>query len=129
MPRNEEGFSKKFVQTDGTRFSTRTGHSIFVGHVRVEPGSSNRVYCLPSGAPVEPVCPSIRLPPLEMETLSMFLNLSRGTLMITLCGYDLREARVEDLIIDGNKAENLPLNGCRGAGIFLYRGFGTVISN
>lgn len=59
----------------------------------------------------------------------MFLNLSRGTLMITLCGYDLREARVEDLIIDGNKAENLPLNGCRGAGIFLYRGFGTVISN
>jgi hypothetical protein len=52
-----------------------------------------------------------------------------ATVFPVVSGYDLREARVEDLIIDGNKAENLPLNGCRGAGIFLYRGFGTVISN
>jgi polygalacturonase len=34
---------------------------------------------------------------------------------------------VEDLIIDGNKEQNVALNGCRGGGIFLYRGFGTVI--
>lgn len=52
-----------------------------------------------------------------------------ATVFPVISGYDLREARVENLIIDGNKAENLPLNGCRGAGIFLYRGFGTVISN
>jgi parallel beta-helix repeat protein len=44
-------------------------------------------------------------------------------------GYNLEGARVENLVIDGNKSENVSLNGCRGAGIFLYRGFGTVIEN
>jgi parallel beta-helix repeat protein len=34
---------------------------------------------------------------------------------------------VEDLVVDGSKATNPPLNGCRGAGIYLYRGFGTRI--
>ncbi len=36
--------------------------------------------------------------------------------------------RIENLTIDGNKQANVPLNGCRGAGIFLYQGFGTVIT-
>ena len=31
-------------------------------------------------------------------------------------------ARVEDLVIEGNKGANPYLNGCRGAGIYLYRG-------
>ena len=31
-------------------------------------------------------------------------------------------------VIEGNKEEHVTLNGCRGAGIFLYRGFGTTIS-
>jgi len=44
-------------------------------------------------------------------------------------GYHIEGARVENLVIDGNKSENPHLNGCRGAGIFLYRGFGTVIQN
>ena len=44
-------------------------------------------------------------------------------------GRDIEGARVENLIIDGNKAENVALNGCRGGGIFLYRGFGTVLEN
>lgn len=52
-----------------------------------------------------------------------------ATVFPVISGYELREARVEDLVIEGNKTANLPLNGCRGAGIFLYRGFGTVISN
>lgn len=52
-----------------------------------------------------------------------------ATVFPVVSGYDLEGARIEDLIIDGNKAENPPLNGCRGAGIFLYRGFGTVIKN
>ena len=42
-------------------------------------------------------------------------------------GYDLEGVRVEHLIIEGNREHNAPLDGCRGAGIFLYRGFGTVI--
>jgi parallel beta-helix repeat protein len=52
-----------------------------------------------------------------------------ATVFPVVSGYHLEGARVEDLIIDGNKAENVPLNGCRGGGIFLYRGFGTVIEN
>ena len=34
---------------------------------------------------------------------------------------------IEDLVIEGNKGANPPLNGCRGGGIYLYRGFGTKI--
>jgi hypothetical protein len=52
-----------------------------------------------------------------------------ATVFPVVSGYDLEGVRLEDLIIDGNKAENVALNGCRGAGIFLYRGFGTVIEN
>jgi hypothetical protein len=49
------------------------------------------------------------------------------TVFPVITGYNLEGARLEDLIIDGNKAENVALNGCRGGGIFLYRGFGTTI--
>ena len=56
-------------------------------------------------------------------------NAQAATVFPVVSGYHLEDARVEDLIIDGNKDENPPLNGCRGAGIFLYRGFGTVIKN
>lgn len=52
-----------------------------------------------------------------------------ATVFPVVSGYHLDGARVEHLIIDGNKSENVNLNGCRGAGIFLYRGFGTVIEN
>jgi parallel beta-helix repeat protein len=50
-----------------------------------------------------------------------------ATVFPVISGYNLEGARVEDLIIEGNKSENVSLNGCRGGGIFLYRGFGTVI--
>lgn len=36
---------------------------------------------------------------------------------------------IEGLVIDGNKEENLHLNGCRGAGIYMYRGHGTVLKH
>jgi parallel beta-helix repeat protein len=52
-----------------------------------------------------------------------------ATVFPVVSGYHLEGARVENLVIDGNKDENVYLNGCRGAGIFLYRGFGTVIEN
>jgi polygalacturonase len=52
-----------------------------------------------------------------------------ATVFPVISGYHLEGARVEHLIIDGNKSENVNLNGCRGAGIFLYRGFGTVIEH
>jgi polygalacturonase len=50
-----------------------------------------------------------------------------ATVFPVVSGYNLQGARIEDLTIDGNKGENAELNGCRGGGIFLYRGFGTVI--
>jgi polygalacturonase len=52
-----------------------------------------------------------------------------ATVFPVVTGYNLEGARLEDLTIDGNKAGNLSLNGCRGGGVFLYRGFGTVIRN
>ncbi|HLH53979.1 MAG TPA: right-handed parallel beta-helix repeat-containing protein [Verrucomicrobiae bacterium] len=50
-----------------------------------------------------------------------------ATVFPVVSGYNLQGASVEDLIIDGNKQENVPLNGCRGGGVFLYRGFGAVV--
>lgn len=50
-----------------------------------------------------------------------------ATVFPVVSGYHLDEARVQDLIIDGNKAENVYINGCRGGGIFLYRCPGAVI--
>lgn len=52
-----------------------------------------------------------------------------ATVFPVISGYNIEGARLENLTIDGNKNENVALNGCRGAGIFLYRGFGTVIQN
>lgn len=50
-----------------------------------------------------------------------------ATVFPVISAYHTEDARIEDLIIEGSKQANVPLNGCRGAGIFLYRGFGTVI--
>jgi parallel beta-helix repeat protein len=52
-----------------------------------------------------------------------------ATVFPVVSGYDLRGVRIENLVIEGNKQANSILNGCRGAGIFLYRGYGTVIEN
>ena len=51
------------------------------------------------------------------------------TVFPVVSAYGVEGARIENLIIDGNKKNNVHLNGCRGAGIFLYRAFGTVIQN
>jgi hypothetical protein len=52
-----------------------------------------------------------------------------ATVFPVVSGYDLEGARVEHLVIEGNREQNLTLDGCRGGGIFLYRGFGTVIDH
>ena len=56
-------------------------------------------------------------------------NAKAATVFPVVSGYHLEGARVENLIIDGNKDSNVHLNGCRGAGIFLYRAFGMVIED
>src|SRR5215217_7730359 len=50
-----------------------------------------------------------------------------ATVFPVVSGANIQGARVEDLVIEGNRQANPLLNGCRGAGIYLYRGFGTVI--
>jgi parallel beta-helix repeat protein len=52
-----------------------------------------------------------------------------ATVFPVISGYNIEGAKVEGLTIDGNKDSNVYLNGCRGAGIFLYRAFGTVIED
>ncbi|MHC4641186.1 MAG: right-handed parallel beta-helix repeat-containing protein [Planctomycetota bacterium] len=52
-----------------------------------------------------------------------------ATVFPVVSAYNVEGVRIENLIIDGNKKSNIHLNGCRGAGIFLYRAFGTVIQN
>ena len=51
-------------------------------------------------------------------------NATAATVYPVVGGSDVLFRRVEDLVIEGNKAANPPLNGCRGGGIYFYRGFG-----
>jgi len=50
-----------------------------------------------------------------------------ATVFPVVAGAEIRAARVEDLVIEGNKGAYPLLNGCRGAGIYLYGGHGAVI--
>ena len=58
---------------------------------------------------------------------------SRGartaTVFPVVSGQDIEGARIEHVTVEGNKGRNEPLNGCRGAGIFLYRAFGSIIQD
>lgn len=50
-----------------------------------------------------------------------------ATAFPVVSGYGVEGAHVQDITIDGNKARNVSLNGCRGGGIFLYRCHGAVL--
>ena len=54
-------------------------------------------------------------------------NARVATAFPVISGYHVENARIEDVTIHGNKVGNPYLNGCRGAGIFLYRAHGTQI--
>ena len=52
-----------------------------------------------------------------------------ATVFPVISGYHLQDARVENLAVDGNRSENpTRVDGCRTAGIFLYRGDNCVIT-
>jgi polygalacturonase len=51
-----------------------------------------------------------------------------ATVFPVVSGYDIVDARIENITVEGGRESNVHLNGCRGAGIFLYRGFGTTIT-
>ncbi|HZN56815.1 MAG TPA: right-handed parallel beta-helix repeat-containing protein [Planctomycetota bacterium] len=50
-----------------------------------------------------------------------------ATVFPVVSGCNIQGARIEDLIVDGNRKENVALNGCRGGGIYLCRAYGTII--
>lgn len=51
-----------------------------------------------------------------------------ATIYPVISGYKIRDAVVENLTIDGNRSQNpTTIDGCRTAGIYLYRGDGCVI--
>jgi len=52
-----------------------------------------------------------------------------ATVFPVVSGVEVDGIRVEHLIIEGGKDANVNLNGCRGAGIYLYRGFGATIDH
>ena len=54
-------------------------------------------------------------------------NARAATTFPVISGYGVQGAAIEDLTIEGNRENNPYLNGCRGAGIFLYRSHGTRI--
>ncbi len=56
-------------------------------------------------------------------------NARAATAYPVVSGYHIEGVSVEGLTIEGNKERNPSLTGCRGAGIFLYRGHGTRILN
>ncbi|MHB0877330.1 MAG: right-handed parallel beta-helix repeat-containing protein [Anaerolineae bacterium] len=48
-------------------------------------------------------------------------NAVAATTFPVISGYHIADATVQGLTVEGNRDANPPLNGCRGAGIFLYR--------
>ncbi len=46
-----------------------------------------------------------------------------------ISGCHVEQVRIENLTVDGNRDNNPFLGGCRGAGVYLYRGHGTHIQN
>ena len=55
-------------------------------------------------------------------------NARAATTFPVISGYGVEGAVIERLAIQGNKEKNPYLNGCRGAGIFLYRSHGARIT-
>jgi hypothetical protein len=54
-------------------------------------------------------------------------NARAATVFPVVSGYHVVGAKIQDLEIDGNKEQNVPLNGCRGGGIFLFRCPGAIV--
>jgi hypothetical protein len=51
------------------------------------------------------------------------------TVFPVISGYDLADATVENLTVDGNRSENGYLDGCRGGGVFLSQASNVTFKN
>ncbi len=52
-----------------------------------------------------------------------------ATIFPIVSGCEIEGARIENLIVEGNKQNNPHMDGCRGGGIYLCHAFGTVIQD
>ena len=50
-----------------------------------------------------------------------------ATVFPVISAYDVQGFRIADLVVDGNMDHNEFINGCRGAGVFFYRGDGATV--
>ena len=62
-----------------------------------------------------------------MSDCMVHSNARAATVFPVVSVYHAENVGIEDLIIEGNKENNVILNGCRGAGIFLYQGHHATI--
>lgn len=84
---------------------------------------------LPPTVPEEALGATFRVSgPMQADYL-VSRNATAATVFPVISGCYVHGARVEHLSVDGNREQNVGLNGCRGAGIYLYRGHGTVIQD
>jgi parallel beta-helix repeat protein len=56
-------------------------------------------------------------------------NASARNTFPVVSGYYVENITIEQIVVDGNRESNESLNGCRGAGIFLYRANNTHITD
>jgi parallel beta-helix repeat protein len=73
---------------------------------------------------------SLRIDPMTLRDYSAQEQQAtvRNTFPI-LCAIETDSVRVENIIIDGNKAENEYIDGCRGGAIYLYRSKNATVRN
>jgi len=62
-----------------------------------------------------------------MSDCMVHSNARAATVFPVVSVYHAENVCIEDLIVEGNKDNNVILNGCRGAGIFLYQGHNATI--
>ena len=116
---------------DGSPFAVGSGVAIWDERA----GGFHVTVCRLTAGPLQPTVPEEALGVTYSISAPMYADylVKRGAMAATvypvISGYYVRGARIERLAIDGNRQNNAELGGCRGGGIFLYRGHGTVIQD
>ncbi len=52
-----------------------------------------------------------------------------ATIFPVISAYNVKDFRIEHVVIDGNREKNGRIDGCRGAGIFFYQGDAGIVEN
>jgi hypothetical protein len=120
---------EQITVADGAGFAPGSGVAVWDDRS----GGFHTAVCTLLEGPLEPVVPEEELGttfrvsgPMQADYL-VSRNATAATVFPVVSGKYVEGARVERLRVDGNRERNVGLTGCRGAGIYLYRGHGTAI--